>query len=186
MIDLQLEDAPLLGKKSNNGDKCGSCNQFVPLMTSGNLINQYNHQNLHNNECDRNKMINTMNNASNKSNIFKKITNIDRNINRDENTLKSSSSAFNLNLLPDINNTSSIVTNTFNIKKMVVDKSLSPKKKINNLNSSQQPIKYLDEFAERQLKNMLNDELEKTVIRPENIMRATKKIYEANDKKSNK
>ena len=42
----------------------------------------------------------------------------------------------------------------------------------------------MDEESEKQLNDMINTELEKKVINPENIMRATKRIYYSIDKKN--
>ena len=142
-----------------------------------------------NNEFEKNIMMATMNNAStNTNNLLKmgpsSITN--RNKNRDviDQSLKSSASAINLNMLPEIS------TNTLNAtiqkpKKISKEVPLTPQKRVNK-NPSYQPIKYLDEFAERQLNNMINEELEKDFVRPELMIRASNKIIESLDRKHNK
>ena len=45
-------------------------------------------------------------------------------------------------------------------------------------------MKHFDENSERQLNNDINEELEKLVVKPDNLIRVSKKIYDNIDKKS--
>lgn len=76
---MQLEDAPLIIKQGINGEKCASCNQN---------INTHSH-----------------NHEPSSSTTFKKMVyNSEKNKKEDNFYLKSSTSALNLNYLPEIPN----------------------------------------------------------------------------------
>lgn len=185
LIDLQLEEAPLIVKKNQKGDKCGSCNQFIPSMTSGNLVAQLNHQKQND---EKPNMISTINSSSIEA--FKKgAVKNNRNRNKEgiqEKMLKSSTSGFFPKVLPDIsNNTVNITSYTTNKQNRNSKENSTPLKKV-SVNSQATQVKYLDEFSERKLNNMINEELEKEIVRPDMLLRVGNKVYDSYDKKINK
>ncbi len=106
-----------------------------------------------------------------------------------ERTLVASSST--AVLLPEINNKG---TNTNNnpvkspkVKKEKMkktektDKNEGPVKPLNQSRS----MKHFDENSEKQLTNLINEELEKVVVKPNNIIKVSKKVYESIEKKMN-
>ena len=157
-------------------------------MSSGNLVAQLNHQKQND---EKSNMICTMNSTS--IDTFKKAAaNNTRNKNKEgmhEKMLKSSSSAFISKVLPDItnnnctnNNINSIAT-TKQIKN--TKENTTPVKKVSTTSQVCQ-IKYLDEYSERRLNNMINEELEKEIVRPEMLLRVGNKVYDSIEKKNNK
>ena len=193
LIDLQLDDAPLMVKKSQQGgDKCASCNQHLPLTSSNNMINQFNYINnhAHGDKVDKNTNVNSsssMKRYSQKS-IFESA---DDNLNAIK--LKGNASSINFHL-PDLNNSVihsksstkfikpskkefSVSEKTANLKKNLINNEQR------NLNNTQSVMNY-DEFSEKHLNNLINNELEKKIINPENIMRVTKRVYDNIDKKN--
>jgi hypothetical protein len=56
-----------------------------------------------------------------------------------------------------------------------------PSKRLNQSRS----MRHFDEQSEKQLSNLINEELEKVLVKPNNIMKASKKVYETIEKKSN-
>jgi len=106
-----------------------------------------------------------------------------------EKMLKSSSSAFISKVLPDITNNN--CTNN-NINSIATTKQIknnkentTPVKKVSTTSQVCQ-IKYLDEYSERRLNNMINEELEKEIVRPEMLLRVGNKVYDSIEKKNNK
>ena len=187
LIDLQLDDAPLLVKKSQGSDKCASCNQHIPLISSNNIINHHNH--LTNNcsalsNSDRNEKL------ANSTNITKKFQTNSFFDNEDGRiagkNIHKANESMNSFHLPELSHSGS--KSNFKFKKSIHQKEIQEKnvnklkKNNSNLNMSQPPMNY-DEFSEKRLNNMISSELEKKIINPGDIMKATKKIYENIDKK---
>jgi hypothetical protein len=104
-----------------------------------------------------------------------------------EKMLKSSSSAFISKVLPDIasntNNNINSITTTKQVKNS--KENITPVKKVSTTSQATQ-IKYLDEYSERRLNNMINEELEKEIVRPDILLRAGNKVYDSIEKKINK
>ena len=107
-----------------------------------------------------------------------------------ERTLAPSSSTFIQ--LPEINNK---ITNTNNISIKSPDKGKKDKmKKIEKADKNEGPSRpliqsksmiHFDENSEKQLNNMINEELEKVVVKPNNIIKASKRVYDNIEKKMN-
>jgi len=155
LIDLQMEDAPLIVKKSGAGsDKCASCNQNLP-------INFMNHT-----HCitEINNPINVKKNGKNKmGHSVEKMTNTEmKNVN---------SSGF-FNNLPDINN----VEKRFNRTNVNSPKNKKSKAKIQS--TFNESFRKFDEYAERQLNSVIKDELDKNFVNPEKLIKASKKVYD--------
>jgi hypothetical protein len=130
LIDLQMEEAPLLIKKSVNGDRCASCNQVIKEPHS--------HSHLQ---------------TSTDCNIPTKASY--RNISRDEEPKRMLTTSSNY-YLPEVKN-----------------------KKPNRLLKT-------DEDTQKQLINMLDEELEKKIVNPGNIVRGTNRIFDKLERKYNK
>jgi len=47
LIDLQMEEAPLISKKTAAGEKCASCNQFINHHHVDNILNNEHKSNLY-------------------------------------------------------------------------------------------------------------------------------------------
>jgi hypothetical protein len=176
LIDLQMDDAPLIVKKSmNGGEKCASCNQVV-LNGSGNPNNMgYNtfyggassFSNNNNQDDDKANMNQTQGkfkfrNIQDNSNKFgtgsysRYLSNID---NVNEEIRKKG------NNLPEINN-------------------LRHLKNTKNSTSVHTKIK-IDELAGKQFNSIINEELEKNIINPDNLIKTANKIFEGVEKRNN-
>ena len=191
LIDLQLDDAPLLVKKSAQADKCGSCNQIVlnvPNPHSNSILSQNNNIGYENAFPTSNKV---------KSKTRNQTNSIATNTEGDDKTLRTSSNAFNLRTYSNMNPTAlpeirvknetkkSSFTNNRN--QTVENKTNRDHTYINstkNKDNSKENLK-LTEIAERQMSTMINEELEKQFINPEALLRETNRIFENIEKKKN-
>ena len=79
--------------------------------------------------------------------------------------------------LPDIK------TNGLHMTEMVNKDRLKIKDNIKPMQQSKS-MRHFDEQSERQLNNVISVELEKLVVNPENLMKASKRIYDNIEKKS--
>lgn len=176
LIDLQMDDAPLIVKKSmNGGEKCASCNQVI-IHGKENIgyqtfyggaapfLNNVNHDE----ESKPNNMNMTQGkfkfrNIQDNSNKFgtgsysRYLSNID-NVNED---LKHRAVH-----LPDIS-----ARNMKNIK--------------NSMGNTFTKIK-IDEYAGKQFNSMINEELEKNIVNPDNLIKTANKIFESVEKRNMK
>jgi len=145
-------------------EKCGSCNQNVPMNIQNNGMNP----------------LNEMNTSIDLKKIKKP----------KERTLAASSST--VIQLPEINNKG---TNTNNNPVKSPEKSKKEKmkktEKVDKNEGTSRPLnqsrsmKHFDENSEKQLTNLINEELEKVVVKPNNIIKVSKKVYESIEKKMN-
>lgn len=131
------------------------------------------------------------------SNAFKKtIYNPDKGKKEDNILMKSSTSTFNLNHFPEIPNiinnnnlntfiNSKIILILENRKTFSIDKVPASKNKRNfsKIMTDSLTVQYYDGDADKNFNSIINDELEKLVIKPDSIMRANNKAYEKFDKK---
>jgi hypothetical protein len=174
LIDLQLEEAPLIIKQGMKGEKCASCNQNI------------NHQH---GEMFGDKFSTT--------NTIKKMVYNEKSKREENPLMKSASSMVNMNYNPEMNtiiNNNSNNLSTINSKITVTDRKLktfsmdktSTFKKGRNFNktvSSSLTMRANENEPDKIYNNIINEELGKLVVKPENIMRASNKVYENLDKK---
>ena len=179
LIDLQLEDAPLIVKKGLLGDKCGSCNQLINNGVQNNSQTTY--------------MINLPNNQSNKTvnqshddtryklrkiqdNSYKYgtgsysrvLSNANPTTMNEDLHLKNNNSKQYINTsvhLPDINS-----SGTFTRK--VMDEIPNVRKSLNK-----------DENKDLSLGNGLNEEFDKKIVKADNLIKASIKYYDNIEKK---
>ncbi len=109
----------------------------------------------------------------------------DESIHAGKNKLNASSKNFNL---PELAHSSSFSKSINKYNKPISKESSQKPTKIKKVNASSQlnlsqPLMSYDEISEKHLNSMINSELEKKIINPENIIRATKRVYESIDKK---
>lgn len=175
-------------KKSLQGsDKCGSCNQHLPFSCSNNLINQYNHMNMNHQQQEKaEKTVNFGTTQNIKRSLHKAaLESSDESIPGGKNKFNASSKNFNL---PELAHSSSFSKSINKYNKPISKESSQKPTNIKKVNASSQlnlsqPLMNYDEISEKHLNSMLNSELEKKIIKPENIIRATKRVYENIDKK---
>ena len=249
LIDLQMDDAPLITKKTVAGEKCASCNQvknnnntggmntfnntngfngFNPLNTNS-YFNKDNY--LANNNANNNPSNNIddfanrthgqgkfkVRNIQDNSNKFgtgsysRYLNNVD-NMNEELNTANANANAntnsaikYASKLLPGIStknplsNTNANVTN--NKKQFIFSNNVNVNAN-NNSNSNSNSNAYmnntsgnierknfnkikLDDLAEREYNDMINEELEKKILQPDTLIKNSNKIYENAEKRIN-
>lgn len=182
LIDLQLDDAPLLVKKSIQADKCGSCNQFIPV-SQNQVNNMFQSQVLFGNEKQQTKSkTKTRNfntsvrlNSEGEERVMKTSTNM-------QNLQSYSSVLYNLPEIKDRGDKSKSIIQTDGRINSQESKPIIKIHKASEGIKSRETLKY-NEFAERQLSNILNEELDKPFVNPSDLMRATNKMYEKNFEK---
>ena len=193
LIDLQLDDAPLLVKKTAQADKCGSCNQIIPNSQNshGNAILSQNNINYENAFPGVIKIKNKTRNNSILTNSVPLITE------GDDKILKTSSNVSNLKaysnmmstILPEIKEKGEKKKASFNIEGRLQTLENKPIKNVSHINSgklkdmSRESIKFSD--ASERVSNLINDELEKPFINPDSMLRGSSRIIENFEKKKN-
>lgn len=162
LIDLQMEEAPLLVKKSmgGGGEKCASCNQVV---LNSSIINEEINENPNNKNISMTVLPQKFKFKNVQESFYKfgagsysrYLSCIDNNFIDD---LKSNKNVH----LPEIN-------------------SNRTSRKFNNIIGSEIKTKnkYLEEFTEKNYNSMINEELEKKVINPENLIKTANKLFES-------
>lgn len=207
LIDLQMDEMPLIIKKSMNGEKCASCNQFMqdPKGRVGSPYLAGNTTSYHLPQEEEMRHFSTqtkfkLRNIQDNSNKYgtgsysRFLNNVD-NVNEElygGNNIKNSKNSY----LPEIshttknsnkknfnntlynNNTYSSLNSTFmpTNGNLVITNS-------NNNNSNLGKIR-IDELAEKQFNTLINEELEKKIINPENLIKTANKIYDNAEKRS--
>lgn len=172
------------------GERCASCSHFIPVGNVNNVGN------VHFNETQRNNFNSSINNFNHKKTQkdlkFQSADSLEENLISSK--LGKKSSVGHFSQLPEISNTSIQMNNKGykNQRQSVEKENYNPGatysnnlgKNTTNINQINNNISIMDEESEKQLNDMINTELEKKVINPENIMRATKRIYYSIDKKN--
>jgi len=209
LIDLQMEEAPLIVKKSIMGDKCGSCNQVllnqanssiagnyhihVPQSNSVNFGMNYNGVSNNNNMIDENNntryKLRTIQDNSNKygtGSYSRILTNINAETLNDDlkpgmkNYMNSTSVH-----LPGINK------NTNDKRKLNDVTPPRIRNKVNNSRNNQNMTNnnstnynntnlVVTHDSEKIMSSVINEELEKKYINPENLIKASNKFVEGN------
>ena len=181
LIDLQLEDAPLLVKKGILGDKCGSCNQVLNSNqqnnpTPGYMINlpaQSTKQiNQNNDENIRYKLRKIQDNSYKygTGSYSRVLTNSNPALLSEDLNLKTSNGKHFINNsvhLPDINNIG------ISSKKMMEETQQRRKEWSQNR----------DENKDMSIGNRLTDEFDKKIVKADNLTKASQKSYDNIEKK---
>ena len=190
LLDIQIDEAPLIIKKGNQGERCASCSQNIGFVNHCHDRNEHSGDKVNFSSSVTNinlkKYNKDMKNPSLAENAeeFLIISKLGKNVN---------ASSLIANNLPEINN-NSILYNNKNVKskrKKTVEIVVNSGKNTSSMfgknsstNNSNFHNSQLDENSEKQLSSMINSELEKNIINPDNIMRATKRVYDSYDKKN--
>ena len=156
LIDLQMDDTPLIIKKSLNGEKCASCNQIVP-GTGHQIINS-----IHlDDECKHNttQAKFKIRNIQDNSNKFG-TGSYSRFLSNAENVTEELKLKINL---PDIS--------TKHIKKNSMGKTFTKLR--------------VDEYTGRHFNSMISEELEKNILNPDNLIKTANKFYDNIEKRHN-
>lgn len=164
LIDLQMEEAPLIVKKSMAGEKCASCNQF--------LAGPHNHhesgQNHHDNKSHHFK-------AGSKYSTVYRPSESKYHTNPINETLEEN---WKKNQLPEINTNKSNDFSSTHYKKKMSSNSTGLK-----FHPSQSAnLKYDDQY-DKNATMMINEELEKKFVNGNEIIKSVNKAYEISDKK---
>ena len=181
LIDLQMEEAPLLVKKSiyfgsnnnsnNDKEKCASCNQFI--LNSTIILEEPNNNNCTNNfhSCNTNRETN--NNLNNTSQIKFKFRNAQ------ENCYKFGAGSYS-RYLNGIDNAEDLKNKTFQLPDISSSGKHSRRFNSNALYETKFKNRFVEEGSEKNmnLDLMINEELEKKRINPENLLKTANKIYE--------
>jgi hypothetical protein len=180
LIDLQLEDAPLIIKKGILGDKCGSCNQVINNGQQTNSQQSYtinvpsNSSNLKvNDENSRHRLRKIQDNSYKygTGSYSRVLSNANPSTLNDELQLKSNQSKHYINTsvhLPDITNSS------ISYRKGMGD---TP-----NMRRKEWSVNR-DENKDLSLGNGLTEELDKTIVKADNLIKASIKYYDNIEKK---
>jgi len=179
LIDLQMEEAPLISKKSLGGgsanEKCASCNQFVLNTT---FINEDNlNETLHKNHNNNNNNNNSVNPSKIK---FKSVQ---------ESCYKFGAGSYSryLNNFDNVNEQLRITKQNVHLPEIASNNKTSKKLNLVNFNtvSSESKLKnkILGEITEKNyLNTMLNEELEKKIVNPDNLLKTANKLFESVEK----
>jgi DNA repair exonuclease SbcCD ATPase subunit len=167
LIDLQMEEAPLIVKKSMAGEKCASCNQF--------LAGPHNHHDSGSNNHHDNKPHHFK--AGSKYSTVYRATESKYHTNPINETLEEN---WKKNQLPEINtNKSNDLSSTHYKKKMSNSNTTGLK-----FHPSQSAHLKYDDPYDRSATMMINEELEKKYVNANEIMKSVNKAYEISDKKA--
>jgi len=176
LIDLQMEEAPLIVKKPLGGGagnhKCASCNQLVlntMFINEDNLIEATvkNHNTTIIPSKIKFKNVQESCYKFGAGSYSRYLTNMD-NVNEELRVTK-----LNTHHLPEINSNKNI--NTSKKFNSVVNNNVLPEGKLKN--------KMLEELNEKNyLNTMLNEELDKKIINPDNLIKTANKLYESVEK----
>jgi len=214
LIDLQMEEMPLITKQSVNGKKCASCNQFMQdpklgVSTYQTFYNNTSTQNhAHNDEEFRNfstqtkfKFRNIQDN-SNKygtgsySRFLNNVDNVGEEIYAINNIKTNKNITFANGFLPEIGNNfnsakilnkknQNLYNNSLNSMSSTILNSNGNLNTNTNNNSSGNINKIrIDDLAEKQLNSLINEELEKKIINPENLIKNANKVFDNVEKRN--
>lgn len=176
LIDLQMEEAPLIVKKSILGDKCVSCNQIlnnnsVTTQTPPYQVNvpqsgdeRYKLRSIQDNSNKYNSgSYSRILSFANPETLPNELRNsFAKNFGGKENPMNNTTTTGVNSILPDIKRKSAMN---------------SPRRKVGS------SLSKIDESTEHKYTAILNDELEKKVVNPHSILSVTNKIYESLEKK---
>ena len=174
LIDIHLDDVPLIVKESLNSDKCASCGQPLHVNPKGNqghnrslssvneeAENKYNLKNLHDN-CIKYGTGSYSRILSNSDKIKEEFIKLNKSVQKDQKeiTNKSMSDAKNL---PDIKDIKTV---------------------FNKDNKKNIKLKFLNEDLEneKRLNTEIDTELSKKFVKAEALLKSTNKFYEAEKK----
>jgi len=166
LIDLQMEEAPLIVKKtlgSTGNEKCASCNQFVMNTT---LINEEN--------LNETKYHNT--NSTQKFK-FKNVQ---------ESCYKFGAGSYS-RYLSSIENVNEEIRNNRSVQLPEINNNNKTAKKFNyiptGISEAKLKNKILEEYSDKNyLNTIINEELEKKIVNPENLIKTANKLYETVEK----
>lgn len=166
LIDLQMEEAPLIVKKtlgSTGNEKCASCNQFVMNTT---LINEDN--------LNETKYHNT--NTTQKFK-FKNVQ---------ESCYKFGAGSYS-RYLSSIENVNEEIRNNRSVQLPEINNNNKTAKKFNyiptGISEAKLKNKILEEYSDKNyLNTMINEELEKKIVNPENLIKTANKLFETVEK----
>lgn len=202
LIDLQMDEMPLIIKKSMNGEKCASCNQFTqdPKNAAGSY--QPNHT-THDEEMKHFSTqtkfkLRSIQDSSNKfgtGSYSRFLNNVD-NVNEElynPHALKTSKNFYNY--LPDISGTTKnsnrknvlLVNNTYSSVSSngnVNHNNNNPTGSLNVVNNTQNQKIRIDDLAEKQFNSLINEEFEKKILNPENLIKGVNKVYDNIEKRN--
>jgi hypothetical protein len=133
LIDLQMEEAPLIVKKSMNGEKCASCNQIIPTKDHLNHYSLYHSAELQFSDKHLRPPLITP-----------------KHVDTTESERQNKTTSYTL---PDVK-----------------------KKKANGVLKT-------DEQTEKELNVIIESELEKSIVKPENLIKTTNKLFNKFEKK---
>jgi hypothetical protein len=189
LIDLQMDDAPLILKKSqnNNGDKCASCNQYK---------NQNQNQNqIHNNtiykgsECEDISHISFNNNSNNNTQSYNHNHNNNHNHsqyngrykfrNIQDNSNKYGTGSYSRHL-SNIDN-EDLRMKSFQLPD-ISERGVANLTIRNTMGRSFTKIK-IDEYTEKKFNSMIEEELEKNILNPENLIKTANKLHDNVEKR---
>jgi hypothetical protein len=177
LIDLQMEDTPLIIKKSMTGNcnkKCASCNQNIIIEKNVNSIMEDENRNT----CNSVSSINNNNNNLTKYK-FRSIQ---------DNSNKYGTGSYSRHLSNIENEDLRGERKIFNYQlPNIPEKNIRSSIKKNNNNSHQSfrntfhKLK-INEATERRFNSMINEELEKSIVNPDNFIRTANKIHDNAEK----
>lgn len=160
LIDLQMEEAPLIIKKTAHGEKCASCNQFIHSSAH----NSHSH---HHNNHDQNE-------TTNPTNTKYKLKTIH------DSSFKYGTGSYSRHLANSDHIQEEIKMRASGINIQLPEIKEKPKK-VNIIKPS--ALYKSDEFIDKQLVNGVNEELEKRVVNSDNLLRTANKAFENLEKK---
>ncbi len=174
LIDLQMEEAPLIVKKpfgGGGGEKCASCNQLVinnQVINEENLngegYNNNNNKNIHNMTIIPSKF------------KFKNVQ---------ESCYKYGAGSYSRYLSSIDNPADDLRYNkSLQLPEIISNKTTKKFHHVigNAFNETKLKNKILEEYTEKNLNAMLNEELEKKIVNPENLIKTANKLYETVEK----
>jgi hypothetical protein len=192
LIDIQVDEAPLIIKKGIQGERCASCSQQIPVpnsMSNPNTVNVPFQGEAGGVKLVQSSSVHNFNYKKNQKDIKTPYAEtIEENIISSKLSKKSNASQMNFHL-PDISKSSVFKKTTKKSYEEQLNSSGKNTPNINqksvNFNNTQNNFSaVLDENPEKQLNNMMSSELEKKIVNPDGIMRATKRMYDNIDKKN--
>jgi len=191
LIDIQVDEAPLIIKKGIQGERCASCSQQIPVPNSNGNPNTANlpFQNEAGGKLIQSSSVHNFNYKKNQKDIKAPLAEtIEENIISSKLSKKSNASQMNFHL-PDISKSSVIKKTNRKSYEEQLNSSGKNTPNINqksvNFNNTQNNFStVIDEISEKQLNNMMSSEHEKKIVNPDGLMRATKRMYDNIDKKN--
>lgn len=164
LIDLQMEEAPLIVKKpiaGNGSEKCASCNQII--------LNNSNYDEYHNNTALGNNYFTNNNNFHHNNPMPQKF----KLKSVHDNCYKFGAGSYSRYLGSIDNVNEDLKFKSFQLPDINTNKN---SRKINN-STSLNDLKNR-EFSEKNFNSIINEELEKKMINPENLIKTANKVYE--------